>query len=1098
MFAKLPAGVLLLHACMFAQATGTISGSVTDPSAAAVPDAKVTATLVSQNVSRSTVSDSEGYYIFNALLPGQYRITAEKPGFQRTVRTEVSLAVNLNVRVDLAMRLGEITQTVEVTATAPLVDTRSPALSSLVDDRRVVDLPLNGRNVINLAVTLPGVVSVRAPQQLSDARSGPVMNVNGGLDTQNLFTFNGGVFINPSRNTGMNYPPPDALQEFSIQTANFSAEYGRNAGSQVNVVSKSGTNEIHGAAWEFLRNAKLNGRNFFAARRPAQIQNQFGAAAGGPIRRDKIFVFGSYQGLRDRREAVSTQVDVPSPAERSGNFTGLSTALRNPVDTQTGQPLTDAGGRPCLAGNVVNANCISPVANALLPFIPLSPTGRFTLLDPQPRNGDMLIFRGDWNQSSKHVISGHAFIDRNRMTRPQLAGGNIPGYEDRFTKQQTTMATLNDTLTLRPALLNQSTLTFLRSTSISNSSTTVPHEQIGIRNLPFYPESGRLNATIGNISFSGGSGRVLFVSNNWQIRNQTTWTRGRHNFKFGGEWLHLTFLQVFLGNTSMTFNGSRSGDPVADFLLGAFASVSGGFGVRTNDDSQDAPSLFWQDEFKAHPRLTLTYGVRWEPFFPWVDKYDRLTSLKAIGTNARSQRFPDAPPGILFAGDPGVPRGITGPDKNNFAPRFGFAWDVFGNGRTSVRGSAGIFYDSIKADAISQEGAPWAGNFQLFNGRADDPFGSLGQVPPPVLPAGNGFGCSSIATFPGVRCSRFPVPVAGLFVDSALRTPYVPSWNLTMERQLKSNWMVRGAYIGKMGLKLDGWRNFNPARYVNDPVTGQPPSLQNVNNRAIIAPGILAPNVTWLETSFRSWYHSFQGQVVKRFSGGVSFSAAYTLAKSIDMMSTNIFGRRLDNPFNYRDNRGRSDFDRRHAFVASWLWSPTWKFSHGWQNAVAGGWTLTGIHTVQSGAPFTIRMGDDVAQDGSGSRQHGMLKPGATVTRDHASRDDMISQFFNIDAFVPTNLVPRGLYGNSGRNILSGPKFGNTDFSAIKDFRITERQRLQFRSEFFNLFNQVNFGCNETTGGCNDPDATVNSRTFGRIRSAGAAREIQFALKLIW
>jgi hypothetical protein len=1088
---------LLLGAPLAAQFTGTISGFVTDPSGAAVPNATVTATLTAQNASRTATSNSEGYYVFNAMPPGDYQMSVEASGFQKLVRSDLTLATNQNLRVDLAMQVGQLTETVQVTATAPLVDTRSPALASLVDDRRVVDLPINGRNVIGLARLMPGVLSVNAPQQLSDARSGPIMNVNGSLDTQNLFTFNGGIFINPSRNTGMNYPPPDALQEFSIQTQSFSAEYGRNAGSQVNVVSKSGTNQFHGSLWEFLRNDNFNARNFFASRRPAQNQNQFGAAAGGPIVRDKLFVFGSYQGLRDRREAATTNLDVPSEAERSGDFTRLSRTLTNPTDTLTGRPFADTSGRPCVQGNVIAASCISPVARALLPMIPQSPSGPVTVFDPQPRNGDMGMIRTDWHQSTRQVISSHVYVDRNRLDRPVLRAGNIPNYSGGFVTQQTTMATINQTYTFSPAVLNQASATFLRSASLSNADRSVPHSEIGV-NMPFYAESGRLGVSIGNISFSTG-GRTLFVSNNWQFRNQTNWIRGRHNLKFGGEWLHLTFLQIFLGQTAMQFNGSRTGDPVADFLLGAFRSVSGGFGVRTNDNIQDAPSLFFQDEFKAHPRLTLNFGLRWEPMFPWVDRWDRLTSLAAIGTNVRSTRFPDAPPGILFAGDPGVPRTISGPDKNNFAPRIGFAWDVTGNGRTSVRGSYGIFYDAVKADAVSQEGAPWAGNFQIFDGRAENPFASVGQTPPPVFPAERGWGCSAAAAFPGVQCAYFPVPVAGLFVDSNLKTPYIQSWSLTVERQLRHDVMVQSSYLGKIGTKLDGWRNFNPARYVPDPLTGAPPSLQNVNNRVIIAPGILAPNVTWLETSFRSWYHAWQTQVTKRFARGISFNAAYSLAKSIDYMSTNIFNRRLDNPFNARDNRGRSDFDRRHQFVASWLWSPGRVFSGGIPEAVLGGWTFTGIHNLQSGAPFTVRMGDDVAQDGSGSRQHAMLRPGAgPVTREHSSREDMIAKFFNTDAFVPTNQVPRGVYGDSGRNIISGPGFSITDFSAIKDFAISEPVRMQFRAEFFNLFNQVALGCRETTGGCNDPDATVNSRTFGQIRSAGPPREIQFALKLIW
>src|SRR5574340_223164 len=1091
-FLTMLAGSGALHA----QSTGTISGFVADATGAVIPGVPVTATLVDQQVTRPTQTTGSGFYIFNAMPPGNYTLSAEKTGFQRLVRTEVNLTVNQNLRVDLALQVGQASDTVTVNAEVPLVDTRSATLSGLVDDRRVVDLPLNGRNVIALAVTLPGIVSVSAPQQLTDARSGPIMNVNGSLENMNLFTFNGGIFVNPSRNTGMNYPPPDAVKEFSIQTQSFSAEYGRNAGSQINVVSKSGTNELHGAAWEFLRNDALNARQFFAARVPARKQNQFGAMIGGPIRKDKLFFFGSYQGLRDRREASSVNATVPGAAQRSGDFTGISKVLRNPVDAITGQPLIDAGGAPCVAGNVIRAGCISTMAKALLPLIPQSPTGTVTTLSPSPQNGEMVMGRMDWNQSARNLVSGDVYLDRNRRTRPTLISGNVPGYLSDSLKEQTTKISLNDTYTFSPTKLNQITITYLRSASVAAPDKIVNPSEVGV-DMPLFAEGGGLNVGIGsNINFGGGSGRVVFTSNNWQFRDAVSWVTNRHNFKFGGEWLHLTFRQIFLSPPRFTFNGTRSGDEFADFLLGAFYQVSGGFGVRTNDNTQDAPSLFFNDEFKISPRFTLTYGIRWEPLFPWVDRYARLQSLAGMTTRAQSKRIPDAPPGILFPGDPGVPRTVTGPDKNNLAPRVGFAWDLFGNGKTSLRGAYGIFYDSVKADSVSQENAPWAGSFQLFNGRSSDPFGSLRQTAPPVAPTT--FGCVSTADFPGARCDRYPLPLAGLYIDSNVRTPYIQSWNLALQRQVTPGIMVQAAYVGKAGTKIEGWRNFNPARFINDPVTGAAPSLQNVKNRTLFLPGILAAQSIMIDNSFRSWYNSAQFQVNKRFGQGFSFNAAYTFGRSLDTLSSNIYGRLLDNPFNLRDNRGRSDFDRKHSFVASWLWSPTFRFRNPAERFLLGGWSLAAIHMVQSGSPFSVRMGSDVAMDGSGSRQHASIKPGETPTVNHANKGEMIARYFNTGAFLQPSQVTPGTYGNTGRNILTGPGFGVTNLSAIKDFNFTERYKMQFRSEFFNLFNQAQFGCTNTTGGCSDPDNDVTSRTFGRIRSAGGAREIQFALKLIW
>ena len=464
-------------------ATANINGYVRDVSGATVPNATVTAKMTEQQLVRTAETNSEGFYQLLALPSGTYSITFQAPGFQRQTQTGLELTVNQNLRVDAALQVGAVETQVDIAATAPLVETTSATISGLIDDRRVVDLPLNGRNVIGLARILPGVLGVSAPQQLNDSRGGPGMNVNGGRSNMNLFTLNGGYFNNPSRNTGMNYPPPDAVQEVRLLTHNFAAEYGRNPGSQVNVVSRAGTNQFHGSAWEFLRNDALNARNFFASRVPALKQNQFGGAAGGPVIKDKLFIFGTYQGLRDRREAQSVTAFVPTNAERAGDFTASGVTLTNAIDPITNRPFTDASGNPCVAGNRIASTCISPVATKLLALIPTSPNGQINSLAASPRNGDMYMLRGDWNQSARHRIYGSWFEDRNTRSSPFSSSGNIPGYMGDNVDQKTQQLAINDTVTFSPNLINQFTFGFLNTPSNELQSNTVDPTTLGI-NMP--------------------------------------------------------------------------------------------------------------------------------------------------------------------------------------------------------------------------------------------------------------------------------------------------------------------------------------------------------------------------------------------------------------------------------------------------------------------------------------------------------------------------------------------------------------------------------------------------------------------------------------
>jgi hypothetical protein len=565
---------------------------------------------------------------------------------------------------------------------------------------------------------------------------------------------------------------------------------------------------------------------------------------------------------------------------------------------------------------------------------------------------------------------------------------------------------------------------------------------------------------------------------------------GRHNFKWGYELLHLNYRQTFLGSPGFNFNGTRSGDPMADFLLGTFSRLGLGFGVRDTDSITNAHSAFFQDEFKISPRFTFTYGVRYEPFLPWVERHDAITT---VVPGLQSTKVPDAPIGVVFPGDPGIPRGIAPNDWNNLAPRFGFAWDIFGDGKTSVRGGYGLFFESVNADSLAQENPPYAGNDEISRGRIEDPYGSLGRTPPPTAFTGK-FGCTQISQYPGYDCPLFPLPVGGLFIDRSLRTPYIQSWSLSIQRQLKEDLMVEAAYAGKIGTKIEALRTYNPARFVNSPITGEPPSDENGNDRVIFEPGILSPLGFMLGNDFRSWYHSFQFQINKRFSHGFTALGSYTLSKSIDTSSTDNLGANVANPFNLRDERGRSSWDRRHAVAISWLWTPPIKFHSSLANKLIGGWTISGIHTIQSGRPLTFVMGQDVALDATGGYgyQHAMLVQGTTrssIKLDHPNRDGFVQRFFNPDAFVPVDNVPLGTYGNAGRGLISGPALNTSDFALLKDFMIREPVRMQFRSEFFNAFNQVNF---------NNPDQEVVSDTFGRITSAQPGRVIQFALKILW
>jgi hypothetical protein len=692
----------------------------------------------------------------------------------------------------------------------------------------------------------------------------------------------------------------------------------------------------------------------------------------------------------------------------------------------------------------------------------------------------------DWNQSAKNLIFGHYYQDQTSYDSPFDQFATISqAYSNETTSVKTQDTVINDIYTFTPSLINQATFAVLNTTSVT-TPTVIQNSSLGM-NLPQYAAAAPSFSVASDFSI-GSYGPNMFAGINYQVADNLTWTKGRHTMKFGFEIQRLQFNQVWIGASSFTFSGVRSGDPFADLILGAYDSTSVMFGQAINNDSTFYNSFYAEDQFRVNPRFVLSYGLRYEPFLPWKDKNNLINT---VVPGQQSTIDPTAPPGIVFPGDKGISAGIAPADLNNFAPRLGFAWDVFGDGKTSVRGGYGLFYNAINADSMAQYNPPFSGTLNAYHGDIANPFTSTGVSNPPTVPSGK-FGCTPIPTYPFYSCADFPLPVTGLYMDTKLHLPYYSEFDLSIQRQITPSTMIEVSYVGNVGKDITSGIPNNPAQFITDPITGAPPSESNVNDRVLFEPGILSPTQIVFMNYAHSSYNALQIQATKRFGHGSTILANYTRAKSLDETSSVTYYGNAFNPNNLSENYGPSDFDRRNSFVASWLYAIPIHFSNGLANSLLGGWTLAAIHTISSGLPITFIAGQDVAVNGTGFNQFAQLQPGATaktIKMSHPNRASMVNEFFNTGAFVPPNDTPLGTYGDSRRGMIYGPALANTDASILKLFTLPESLKLQFRLETFNTFNQVNFS---------NPNSTATSGAFGQIQSASSGRQLQLALKLLW
>ena len=1137
-----------------ADVTGSILGVVHDATQAVVAGAKIVATNNDTNLTRETVSAVDGSYRILALPAGTYRVTATAAGFQQYTTTDIDVKVNDQLKIDITLQVGSVQQEVDVTANAVQVETASTQLGDVIESKKMLALPLNGRSYIDLLGLQAGVVPVTSGTMQQDRPVSGILSpgnlsVNGQRETSNAFLVNGGD-VSEGRNLGAGLIPNlDSIAEFRLITNSFDAEYGKFSGAVMNAITKSGTNGIHGDAFEFIRNDKFDARNFFDPTKAELRRNQFGYAMGGPFWKNRLFWFTDYQGTKQVQGASTGLVSLPTPDQRQGIFdpAAFVDANGNPLTVNGGywaQTLAQRlgygvkNGEPySFAGCTLTSDCVFPggvipqrafakPAIGILPYIPLPNIDPANGLyaDAGQRNvvqDDKAGQRVDFINQMTGNWSFYYHFDDSNVLNPLNA--SVPGFTS-VTPSRAQQIVMSNTKTLGPTAVNEFRVSFFRTATVTNKPKT---SYAKLSDLGFVTGIGTLGINpsgppgfpqtvppeyFNNFSIGVNTLTTFQPNNTWHVSDGFSKVLGAHTLKFGGEFRYLQINErnTCAPNGDFSFDGSETGIDFADFLIGApvgFNQCSQQF----LDSRTRYGGAYVQDTYKLKPNLTLNLGLRWEVSMPW---YDTQGKIETIVPGLQSTQFPTAPLGWVVPGDPGIPSTLAPTHYNNFAPRLGIAYTpgftdgvlskIFGGpGKTSIRASFGIYYTSIE-------------DLNLFYEVGDAPFGLYWQAPNPTmfdLPyQTRADGSSQTQRFP----FTFPTPgsPANKTLDYSIyipisyspgydihnRLPYAEHYNFSVQRELSKSTVLTLAYVGTQGHKLISQYDANPgdaALCLQLNAEGATPTCGRHGENVTYT----LPNGTKVfGTRDRLGPNFSQGNTFTVNLANSNYNAAQVTVerKAADMtfLAAYTFSKAIDdssgfgqwvNFSNYRLSRSLSAFDITHNFVASYNWAIPFDRAFGsLPKRLTQGWNITGITRFAGGLPVGLSQSGDYSLVGSGNTDV-PDRVGPVVIQDpRKAGPNGPNTFFLPDAFATG---PLGQFGNANRQFFHGPGIINTDFGMMKRTAITESMAVEIRAEFFNIFNHTQFY---------NPDGNFNSSLFGVVTSARDPRIGQISAKFYW